>query len=98
MGVVIIVEEIDDGRGRPVDRGEEGRAEPGGAADDHVDRPGPACFQDFPAAVGVAEAALQRPRPGHGLFAADAAHAENLDVQPAADRAGQCSRASAVWQ
>ena len=86
MGVVIIIQEIDDRGGGPVDRSEEGRAQPGGAADDHVDGAGPALLEDLPAAVGIAEASLQGAGPGHGRFARDASHAEDLDVQPLADR------------
>src|SRR5208337_4597104 len=62
--------------------------EPGGAADDQVDRPGPARLQDFPAAVRVAETSLERPRPGHGLLACRAADAENLQLEPVTNRGG----------
>ena len=85
-GVEVVVEEVDPGGSGRVDRGEKRGTEPGGAADDQVDRPGPARLQDFPAAVRVAEASLERPRPGHGLLACRAADAENLQLEPVPNR------------
>ena len=40
-GVEVVVEEVDPGRSGRVDRGKKRGTEPGGAADDQVDRPGP---------------------------------------------------------
>ena len=87
MGVIVIIEEVDHGRGRAQYTGAN-RLEPS-----PTERPtirsigrGRSLLEDFPAAVGVAEAALERARPGHGRFAGDAADAEDLDVQALPDR------------
>ena len=78
VGVEVVVEEVDQ-RERPGRRpGRRGSSR--GPAERPTTRsigPGPACLEDFPAAVGVAEAALERARPGHGLLAGDAADAED---------------------
>src|SRR5262249_27106673 len=45
-------------------------------------------LEDLPAAVGIAEAALQCARPAYGRVARDAADAEDLDIQPMLHRGG----------
>ena len=47
--VEVVVEEVDPGESRAVDRSEKLGNEHAGAADDQVTRPGPARLQDFPA-------------------------------------------------
>ena len=96
--MIVVIEEVDDRRGRAVHRREQRRAEPGGAADDEIDRPRPLLLEDFPAAVGIAEAALEGPRPGHGRLARDAADAEDLDVEPLAHRGRPRRARLGVWQ
>ena len=86
MGMIVVVEEADHRRSRLVHRREEARTQACRPPDDQVDRSRPVLLENFPAAVGVTEAALECPRPGHGRLSGDSADAENLELQALADR------------
>ena len=98
VGVVEVIEEVDHGSGRPVDRREEARAQARRAAHDQVDRPRPLLLEDFPAAVGIAEAALERRDQVTADSRATPPTPKTWTSSPLPTDAGQKSRGSAVWQ